>query len=463
MKLIFGGCLVVLVLATVIAWHLSPKDVEDGRRRLVWTSDDNAARREQIDLFNRKNPDLLLTLDPGNLILEKIIVQSLAGIGSDVYDVAGLYVLDGFVRAGIAMDLTDLAKQYGFGPDKTWPSLREYISVDGRQYAFPSSVYANVIFYNKRLFDKYKVPYPKRDWTWEEFLEAGKRLTRRSADGRQVECFGAMNLHWYEFVLQAGGRIFSPDGVRCVLDSPEAVEGIQFYDDVMHKYHIMPTPRDEQTMSGEGGWGAGYLKWFGAERLAMIRISRWGLVTFREFANLRGQLGMCHQPYKRKKVCLVGAKLIAVNKNTEKIDEAMKFMQFLTSQEYNRQVVRSADYLPPAPEYCRSDEFLHDPNHPEEDFNDIFVEAIERGVSPEISPFVNPQPMMQVITEQMDLLAERVKTAREASRDMTLGVNRLIYQNLCKYEVYREKYKKITGKAFDAWGPEWKACHHDGN
>jgi len=456
MRIFIGACLVALLSATYVAWQLSPKDLGQGRTRLVWTSDDSPVRREQIDLFNRRHSEILLTLDPGNLIMEKIIVQSLAGIGPDLYDAAGLYVLDGFVRAGIALDLTDVAAKYGIDPNQTWPSVRDYIKVDGRQYAFPASVYANVMFYNKRIFDKYKVPYPSRDMTWDEFVEIGRKLTRKSPDGRGYECFGVMNVHWYELILQAGGRMFTPDGLKCVLDSPEAVEAIQFYDDLTHKHHIMPTLQEESTMSGEGGWGAGYLKWFGAERLAMIRISRWGLITFRQFENLRGQLGVCHQPYKRRKACLINAKLIAVNRQTRNVDQAMKFLQFLTSEEFNMQVVRSADYLPPVPKYCQGEEYLRDPNHPEENFNDIFVEAVERGVAPEISPFVNPQPALQVVTEQLDLLAGRVKTASEACRDMTVGINRLIYRNLCSYERYREKYRQITGKAFDPDGPEYK-------
>ncbi len=458
MKIFFVIFIIILIAGSYLAWHLNPADSEKGKTRLVWISDNSPVRREQIDLFNRRYPDLRLTLDPGNLVMEKIIVQSLAGIGPDVFDAAGLYVLDRFAESGVALDLTDLAPRYGFNPGRTWPSVAGYTRIAGRQYAFPSNVYANVIFYNKNLFDKFHVPYPPRDMTWDQFVALGRQLTRRSSDGRGYECFGAINIYWYELVLQAGGSIFSPDGLHCTLDSPQAVEAIQFYTDLTRKYHIMPSSEDEAAMGGEGGWGAGYLKWFGAGRLAMIRISRWGLITFRQFENLKGRLGVCHQPWKRKKVCLVGAKLIAVNKHTKNIDAAMKFMKFLTSDEFNRQVVRTADYLPPVPKYARSEEFLHDPAHPEENFNDIFIEAVERGVRPEISPFVSPTATLNIVTTQLDLVCSGSKSPPQACRDMTLAVNKLIYQNLRGYEKYRRIYQQVTGKIFSQTDPEWKNC-----
>ena len=98
------------------------------------------------------------------------------------------------------------------------------VQVDGRQYAFPCNVYGTVLFYNKALFSKYGVPCPPRDWTWDAFVAAGSKLTVKSADGRGYDCFGAMGLHWYELVLQAGGTMNDPfDILRVELVSPHAL------------------------------------------------------------------------------------------------------------------------------------------------------------------------------------------------------------------------------------------------
>ncbi len=457
MKTLLALCLTILIFASVLAWRLSPSCNEQKKIQLIWATDDNPVRSRQVELFNQTHPWLALQIDPANYYMEKVIVQSVAGIGPDLFDAAGVYVLDRFAESGIALDLSDLAKKHGFDASRTWPGAAKSIMIGDRQYAFPAGVYANVIFYNKALFDRYGVAYPPRDMTWDEFVSIGRKLTRKKPDGRGYECFGAMNIYWYELVLQAGGQLFSPDGLQCRMDSPEALEAIQFYHDLMFKHHIMPTPAEEATISGEGGWGAGGgTRWFGAQRVAMIRTSRWGLITFRQYDSLKGRIGVCHQPYLRRKTALVTARLVAINRNSRHVDEAVKFLEFLTTPEFNSQVARAADFLPPVPAFARTKDFLHDPSYPQETFNDVFVEAIDRGVSPEVSPFVSPLDALQAIMEQLDLVTGGSKTPADACRDMTRSVNGLIFKNLQKYDKYRQRYQQVTGREFDPNDPQWR-------
>ena len=42
--------------------------------------------------------------------------------------------MSGYVKAGLLLDLTPYAETMGFGPDKPYPSLRDGLSVEGKQY-----------------------------------------------------------------------------------------------------------------------------------------------------------------------------------------------------------------------------------------------------------------------------------------------------------------------------------------
>ena len=53
MKLFFLGALSALLLLSVAAWLTQPGSHADGKTVLLWVSDDNPARREQIALFNK--------------------------------------------------------------------------------------------------------------------------------------------------------------------------------------------------------------------------------------------------------------------------------------------------------------------------------------------------------------------------------------------------------------------------
>lgn len=82
-------------------------------------------------------------------------------------------------------DIAPLIQQYKFDLNKIDP-----VSVDmmketskGGMYALPTLMSPSPIYYNKDLFDKFGVPYPKDDMTWDDLYELAKKLTRK--DGAQ--------------------------------------------------------------------------------------------------------------------------------------------------------------------------------------------------------------------------------------------------------------------------------------
>jgi multiple sugar transport system substrate-binding protein len=55
-------------------------------------------------------------------------------------------------------------------------------------YAMPLSLGFPIMYYNKDIFDKFAVPYPKDGMSWEDVIELAKRVTRQS-DGIQYMGF----------------------------------------------------------------------------------------------------------------------------------------------------------------------------------------------------------------------------------------------------------------------------------
>jgi multiple sugar transport system substrate-binding protein len=45
-------------------------------------------------------------------------------------------------------------------------------------YALPFSMNYGMTIYNKDIFDKFGIPYPKDMMTWNEMLDLGKKLTK---------------------------------------------------------------------------------------------------------------------------------------------------------------------------------------------------------------------------------------------------------------------------------------------
>ncbi|MEF3305446.1 ABC transporter substrate-binding protein [Paenibacillus sp. GYB003] len=105
-----------------------------------------------------------------------------------------------FQKLDLPADLTPLMKKHGFDPGKLDASAIETVkaySDKGELLALPGSFNGAALYYNKDLFDKFGVAYPKDGMTWEQTLELAKKLTRTDG-GVQYRGFHAN----YAYLLQ---------------------------------------------------------------------------------------------------------------------------------------------------------------------------------------------------------------------------------------------------------------------
>ncbi|CAG7613829.1 ABC transporter substrate-binding protein [Paenibacillus allorhizosphaerae] len=87
----------------------------------------------------------------------------------------------------IALDLTALIKKYNVDLAKFKPeamnSIKPY-GTNGEIFLLPYTINFYALFYNKDLFDKFGVAYPKDSMTWDDVTELARKMTR-SEDGTQ--------------------------------------------------------------------------------------------------------------------------------------------------------------------------------------------------------------------------------------------------------------------------------------
>lgn len=458
---------------------------------LTRVTDPHPQRRYELEAFNRWFPECFIRLDPSNTGVQKVIVQACSGVGPSIIDVYDVHQLQMYVNAGILRDLTEDARRMGFTPDVSYPKAARAMVIEGKQYCFPCNVNVRILIYNKNLFDRYDVPYPPTDRVidWLEFVETyGSRLTVRRPGRSVPECFALTLSGWENMVYQAGGRIYSRDGTRCVIDSPQAVAGIRLYRDLMHTYNVMPNPIQQAGMSGQGGWGQGWMNWFGAQKIACIRIGKWALNTFRRYIveqrrrfarrfpgvepptdpeKLRAwtkqwmidhpdpidwpplRLGAAHVPRMpgRAPLLLLDQKSAAVNKLNPEAEDALKFLKYLTSEEYCQIINDGADALPPNRAYATLDRQIN-PDWPEErDLHVLTNQATEWGYVRQVSPFIDALVMDRLINAQVQRLeTDPDVTAEQALRIAAKDVNDEIAKNLRNDPKLRQRYEEIVNK-----------------
>ncbi|MCX7017777.1 MAG: extracellular solute-binding protein [bacterium] len=446
MRSFFAITFIGLLALSTVAWIVKPVPSEDGRTPLLWVCDESPVRGEQISLFNKLNPGFLLKLDPDNVDMEKVIVQSLAGVGPDLFCVYDAFGLSAYSKSGIAWDVTDKLSAMGINiKDEVWPASYPTFIYEDRVYGFPANVAADGLWYNKDIFDKLGEPYPQGPMTWDDLIPIARRLTIRDASGR-VKHFGLlMNWNWSEFVIQWGGRLYTGDGTRCVLDSPEAIAAIQFMHDLTFKYHLIPSKSEEDAMSAQGGWGSGTITLFGGGKGAMAIGGRWWLCTLRNYKGLR--LGATEAPHGPIRVFRGYAKGIIINRNSPRRDDALAFLKHMDGSEYNELVNRQADALGPVKRYTYTDEYLHNPEHPEEDYNAVWRDIMNYAVAEQVSPFISGQVVMRIAGNQMDLIRNNQKSVAQAMKDLTRKVNMEIEKAVRMDPTLRERYEQLTGRS----------------
>ncbi|MFC3767136.1 ABC transporter substrate-binding protein [Paenibacillus sp. GCM10012303] len=109
-------------------------------------------------------------------------IEELVAAG-DIPDIIweGLTNIGTLVDLKVPADLTPLAQRYGFKFDKYDPKMLDTIksyAPKSEIYYLPYNVLAFALHYNKDIFDKFGVPYPKENMTWNEAIELGKKLNR---------------------------------------------------------------------------------------------------------------------------------------------------------------------------------------------------------------------------------------------------------------------------------------------
>ncbi|HZC11999.1 MAG TPA: sugar ABC transporter substrate-binding protein [Mycobacterium sp.] len=240
------------------------------------SSDDNAltfffaanpeeadARQRVVDAFQRSHPDIKVrTLLSGGNPLQHMSIYCAGGKCPDVL-MAWDLTYAGLAARAVLLDLnTMLAQDKAFAADVKADGIRslyDTFTFDGGQYALPEQWSGNFLYYNKKLFAEAGVrPPPGRwdqPWSFGEFLDAAKALTKRDRSGR-VSQWGYVD-SWVSFY--AAGLFGMNNGVPwCTprmnpthlnFDNEAFLEGIQFYADLAHKHRVAPTSSDTQSMS----------------------------------------------------------------------------------------------------------------------------------------------------------------------------------------------------------------------
>ena len=94
----------------------------------------------------------------------------------------------------------------------------------GRHVMLPVTVMVNPIICHGPMFAAEGIPLPDGAWNWNEFVELAHALTRAKDGVYGFHPSGHFPLLFIAGVWQRGGRVYSPDGARCLLAEGPGLE-----------------------------------------------------------------------------------------------------------------------------------------------------------------------------------------------------------------------------------------------
>ena len=446
MKFLFVISFLVLAGLSVLAVATLPEKRSDVPL-LYWTSDPNPARGPQIAAFEKWLVDYgfgaaSLKLDSNNAGVMKIIIQSASGCASDMVDMYGGAQVRQLVSAGVLMDVTDLAKQYGFDLTHTYSAVEQEITVNGRQYSFPCNLSDTPLTINKALLEREHLPAAKFDWTWDEFLQWC--LAVRKTDGGRVTRFAVYPFGPEKLWVTNGGSMFNETMTRCVANCAQDREASAFYYSLMFKHKVIPTPVDIASTAAQEGYGGSLLQWPGHELVVGVAIGRYGLIQLRRFPNFAPDVALF--PHKVMPMQQVGSRSAGINAGTRNPEYAARFLQYLASDTYNRLIVEDADAMPPNPKITETEEYLRPKKWPgEHGAHEEYARSVrEYGVGYEYSPFVKADVVARTLAKYVSGLDSNALSVDQAHRALEDEINRELRLTVERDRKLAERYREAV-------------------
>ena len=179
---------------------------------------------------------------------EKLQVEFAGGTGPDVVYNQVSWVIPGGVR-GIFLQLDDLVKRdkvkresYSAGAWDSWVWKNKL-------YAMAYSGFGECVFLYKKHFTEANVPLPKLDWTWDEFLDVAKKLTKGS---EQQKVFGVVLFHgadWQltgsSWMMNNGGKVLNEARDKALFaDDAKSLQAFEWLTDLRVRHGVDPKPSE---------------------------------------------------------------------------------------------------------------------------------------------------------------------------------------------------------------------------
>ena len=168
------------------------------------------------------------------------------GTPPDTFWVHSYSTLD-WAAQKVLVDLTPYTKEKGFDLAGYYKGPVDDFRWEGQVLSLPRETSSLVMFLNKGQFAEAGVKDLTPDSTWNDWLDASRKLTKDGPAGKVFGTFASASaFNVFQMIWQNGGEIVNEKRTQSLLDSPQAIETVQFLVEMRLKHQVAPQAADYQ-------------------------------------------------------------------------------------------------------------------------------------------------------------------------------------------------------------------------
>jgi multiple sugar transport system substrate-binding protein len=240
------------------------------------------------------------------------------------------------------------------------------------------------------------------------FRSYGKKLSLDADGNGKLEQAGIYSYNWTTSVYQFGGEFWEQNGSKSRLTDQKVIAGLQWYQDLTYKYHILPKPGE---IAGDP---------FSKGKAGFNLIGPWNFAPLSQSLKFKWEVTNLPVGPTGKSVSELLGQPICMSSRTKHPNEAYQLLRFLTSDpEAQEMQAKLGIAMPSIKKIAYSDVFTKAPSTPQGIMN--YLDALEDAY---IEPKFTREPKVrQMLTEALQPVFNNQKTVEQVLKTVKPSID----------------------------------------
>ncbi len=350
----------VLTIPVFSGGQTDSSESETGITIQYWSWDPELKSRNEamIASFEAANPGItveLTTVEPKEY-WTKIRIMANQKKLPDVFNLSSGYIEE-WAQNDLLMEMDSFIDQ-DLEQNNFYMNLFDAVkdlSGTDKYYAFPYALVTTCLYYNKDMFDSAGIDYPDSEWTWDDFLEAARAMTKDLDGDGSIDQWGywfyGRYAHIESWVYSNGGNLIDRETMRYAPDT-NAMSALTFLTDLVLKENVAPSKKEMSAFRQQDVFPNGVA--------AMFVDGSWNIDNNRTVAGDSINWGIAELPIGpagNGSLTYGWPDSLAISPTTEHAEAAWKFTRYAAGEGLSMDMVM-AGKIPSYRPLTESDDFL---------------------------------------------------------------------------------------------------------